>query len=133
MDGSNALIVAPDLEVQHALADLLASSSLVPILASSVSEAETVLRNSRPAVILSSEELPDGGFCDILRLSRADASRVPVIVFSRLADWDAYLHIVRAGAFDYVRYPPAHGEIERVVWNALSYVSRGLKSFVSAA
>ena len=133
MDSAKAMVVSDDREMQRALADRLASSGLTPLLALTVSEAVAVLKNPEIVVILSSEELPDGSFCDILRLSRAD-SRIPVIVFSRLADWDAYLNVVRTGAFDYVRYPPSQGEIERVVWNALSFVPREEpKSFACTA
>jgi DNA-binding NtrC family response regulator len=75
-------------------------------------------------VILSSDELPDGGIGDILQQSGGDPSAVPVVVFSRLADWKYYFQVVREGAFDCVAYPPVRGEVERVVLNALSSARR---------
>ena len=49
---------------------------------------------------------------------RRPPNRVPVVVVSRLDDWERYLNFLQAGAFDYVLYPPSESEIERVVRNA---------------
>ena len=114
MASSNVVVVSADLEAQQALAILLDRCGLVPIPASTVREAEAMLNHDSISVILCSKELPDGGFSDILRQTARTLNRVPVIVFSRLADWERYLNVLRAGAFDYVLYPPIREEIERV-------------------
>jgi len=54
---------------------------------------------------------------DEVRRASAD---VPVIVLSRLADWDAYLSAICAGAFDYIACPPDPAETERILLAALS-------------
>jgi DNA-binding NtrC family response regulator len=133
MVSSNALIVSPHRGEQQSLAGLLEKCNLASILASTIREAESILKTSSVRVILSSDELPDGGFSDVLRLSKNHRHRIPVIVFSRLADWEGYLNYVRAGAFDYVLYPPVYGEIERAVGNALSYDSLERADCVASA
>jgi DNA-binding NtrC family response regulator len=134
MAASDAMIVSPDLDTQKTLGGLLVKYGMAPILASTVGEAEIILENCQVSVILSSEQLPDGGFGDILGLSKKDVRSIPVIVFSPFADWRGYLKIVGAGAFDYFRYPPDRGEIERIVRNALCYEPvQKAKSAASAA
>src|ERR1700758_4946547 len=94
MAASDAMIVSPDLDTQKSLGGLLVKYGMAPILASTVGEAEIILENCQVSVILSPEQWPDGGFGDILRLSKKDVRSVPVIVFSPFADWKGYLKIV---------------------------------------
>jgi DNA-binding NtrC family response regulator len=44
---------------------------------------------------------------------------IPVIVLSHLADWDAYIRALSAGAFDYIACPPEPVEAERILRLAL--------------
>lgn len=44
---------------------------------------------------------------------------IPVVVASRLDDWDSYLKAMRKGAFDYVGCPPRRHEVEWVVRSIL--------------
>jgi DNA-binding NtrC family response regulator len=44
----------------------------------------------------------------------------PVIVLSHLADWDAYMRALSAGAFDYIACPPDPVETERILRLALA-------------
>lgn len=120
MTSASMVIVSGDPEARQALANLLVKEALVCIPASTVKEAESILVREPVSLILCSEELPDGGFRDVLRQAGRISGKVPVIVFSRLADWDRYLNVMQCGAFDYVLYPSPQGEIERVVQNALS-------------
>jgi DNA-binding NtrC family response regulator len=43
-----------------------------------------------------------------------------VIVLSHLADWDAYMKALGAGAFDYIACPPDPVEAERILRLALA-------------
>ena len=119
MASSNVVIVSADQEAQQALASLLDKSGLASIPASTIKETESILSEDFISVILCSEKLPDGGFRDVLRQTTRGLNRVPVVVFSRLADWERYLNVLKDGAFDCVLYPSSSGEIERVVRNAL--------------
>ncbi len=120
MASASAVIVFGDPEARQALANLLVKQGLVCVPASTAKEVESILVREAVSLILCSEELPDGGFRDVLRQAARALNKVPVIVFSRLADWERYLNILRTGAFDYVLYPSVRGEIERIVRNALS-------------
>ncbi|MGB9464373.1 MAG: hypothetical protein WBR10_04620, partial [Candidatus Acidiferrum sp.] len=65
--------------------------------------------------LLCEEVLPDGNFRDALRILATAARKIPVIVFSRIADWDSYLQAVRLGAYDCVRYPFRSGELRWIL------------------
>ena len=121
MSYPNAVIIASELRTRQTLSGLLSRLGMTTVGASTVGEAQAILAWLAASVIFSAEELADGSFADVLRLSREERRRVPVIVFSPQADWKGYMRILRAGAFDCVRYPSAYGEIERVTHNALSY------------
>ena len=45
--------------------------------------------------------------------------QTPIILVSRIENWDSYLSAIAAGAFDYVDFPPYPGELERILWLAL--------------
>lgn len=119
MGYANAMIVSQDANTRESLGALLAKLDMAVIPAASMAQAELLLKCVTPSVIISAEDLPHEGLATILRLSKAGQRPVPVIVFSALADWKGYLKIISAGAFDYVRFPPGAGEMERVVRNAL--------------
>lgn len=87
-------------------------------------EALSLLARQDFSVVFCNDTLPDGDFRALLRQARKSTADVPVIVLSRLADWDAYLGAIGAGAFDYIAYPPDSAEAERILWAALSESSR---------
>jgi DNA-binding NtrC family response regulator len=49
---------------------------------------------------------------------------IPVIVISCIADWEAYMKAISAGAFDYIAFPPDPVESERILRLALDYNSQ---------
>lgn len=105
-------------EVQQAFASALGPCGVAPILASTVQEALSILSRHPISLIFCSDELPGDGPDVLIRQTSVRAqNRVPVVVISRLDDWERYLDFLQYGAFDYVLYPPSHAEIERVVKN----------------
>ena len=54
-----------------------------------------------------------------MRVLAAATGGLPVIVLSHLADWDAYMRALGAGAFDYIACPPDAAEAERILRLAL--------------
>jgi DNA-binding NtrC family response regulator len=130
---SSIAIVSPELDIQNGLAGHLAECCQTIFFASGVDETRIILRNGQLSAIVCSQKLPDGSFVDIVALNKGVVHKVPVIVFSPFADWAEYLKIVGAGAFDYIRYPPTRGEIERVVRNALSRYPEAAFDDASAA
>lgn len=87
-------------------------------------EALSLLARQDFSVVFCDHTLPDGDFRALLGEARKSTADVPVIVLSRLADWDAYLSAIGAGAFDYIACPPDSAETERILWAALSESSR---------
>jgi hypothetical protein len=63
--------------------------------------------------IFSEDELPDGNFETIIE-EGVNRRRLVVVICSR-DDFDLYLGIVRAGAFDWLRDSSDTGELERIL------------------
>jgi DNA-binding NtrC family response regulator len=122
MASLNIMIVSPLLETQQAFASALGQRGIAPILASTLTEAQTIVSHHPISLIFCSDELPDGEVDALIRQNSGSHARVPVAVVSRLDDWDRYLNFLQTGAFDYVLYPPNGSEIERVMMNALSCI-----------
>lgn len=121
------LIVSSDDEVCRSLAEMLRQHGIASVFASSVSESGMRLTGSKVQIVVCQDRLADGNYDGVVKM--ADKSKVgaPVIVFSRTGDWPEYLAAVRAGAFDYLAYPPMPGEFERIVQNAVRECERGCR------
>jgi DNA-binding NtrC family response regulator len=70
--------------------------------------------------VLCSDDLPDCNLRTAVRVLTSSTGGVPVIVLSHLADWDAYMRALGAGAFDYIACPPDPAEAERILRLALA-------------
>jgi DNA-binding NtrC family response regulator len=70
--------------------------------------------------VLCSDDLPDCNLRTAMRVLTSSTGGVPVIVLSHLADWDAYMRALGAGAFDYIVCPPDPVEAERILRLALA-------------
>jgi DNA-binding response OmpR family regulator len=115
----NILVVSDNREVQKAFADLLEKNGMVPLVASTVSQAEALLDHVPVSMVFCSDELPNPGVDVFVRRAADTSKRPPVVVVSRLDDWERYLKFLQRGAFDYVLYPFNRVDVERVVKNAL--------------
>jgi DNA-binding NtrC family response regulator len=71
-------------------------------------------------LVLCSDDLPDCNLRTALRVLASSTGGVPVIVISHLAEWDAYIRALDAGAFDYIACPPDPSEAERILRLALA-------------
>jgi len=87
-------------------------------------EAVRLLAREDFSVVFCNDTLPDGDFQALLRESGKSTASAPVIVLSRLGDWDSYLDALGAGAFDYIAYPLDTNEAERILCAALGESSR---------
>jgi DNA-binding NtrC family response regulator len=116
----SAVILTSDEHASERVPPMLAECCFEPICLDSVGELRTGALDKRAALILCEDVLPDGDFRDVLRVLAATARKIPVIVFSRFADWDSYLRAVRLGAYDCMRYPFRSGELEwilrQIIW-----------------
>jgi DNA-binding NtrC family response regulator len=70
--------------------------------------------------VLCSDDLPDCNLRTAVRVLTSATGGAPVIVLSHLADWDAYMRALAAGAFDYIACPPDPVETERILRLALA-------------
>jgi len=98
---------------------MLARCGLKPVLSASVERSRGLLARRPVSLIFCDDELPDGSVARLLEEVRNGHSRIPVVVISRLENWDEYLRAMRLGAFDYISSPLRRGEVERVVAKAL--------------
>lgn len=96
---------------------------------SSVAEARTLLAKQTFSVVFCNDQLCDGSFREAI----AAAKPAPVVVLSRLAEWEPFLVALGAGAFDYLVCPPNNAENERILWCALKESSKLHKAASVAA
>jgi DNA-binding NtrC family response regulator len=132
MTSFDVMVVAPTLEVQQAFAGVLALWGLAPIVASSVREAEDIVHRHQPSLVFCSDEFTEDAGIDGF-IQHTSRTNVPVVIVSRLDDWECFVSFLRRGAFDYVLYPLSEVEIARVVKNALGFVQPGGSQRVAAA
>jgi DNA-binding NtrC family response regulator len=114
------MVVSRVPEVHQVFATALAQRGVAPIIASTLSEAQTILRRHYIDLVFCSDELSEAGIGALLLQASRPLGRVPVVVFSRLDNGGRYLSFLEAGAFDYVLYPPSGIEIELIMERALS-------------
>ncbi len=114
----NGLVVSSDEEIRRKLGEILGQCGLAPVFASTVTESGMALAGHEVFIVLCDDCLPDGKYVDIVKLVVQSHTRVLVVVVSRTGEWPEYLKAIRAGAFDYLAYPPIPGELRRIIQNA---------------
>ena len=101
-----ALIICGQGEDRQKIVASVLKRGLAPICCSNLEEARTLLPQDLFRVVFCKDILADGDFRAVLRVVKNTSPRTPVIVLSRIADWDSYLKALGAGAFDYIVWPP---------------------------
>ena len=89
------------------------------VLSTSLTDARALVERQVFQFVLCDDELPDCNLRTAIRVLSAATGGAPVIVLSHLADWDAYIRALSAGAFDYIACPPEPVEAERMMRLAL--------------
>jgi len=112
------MVVSSEDSVRRRLAELLRQSGLTPVLVSTVADSQAALARDKVCMLLCDECLADGNYQAVVEIVRHADAKAPVIVFSRAGDWPEYLAAIRAGAYDYLAYPPVPTELHRVIRNA---------------
>ena len=118
-EGRKALMLAIDLAASQCIGEALDRCGFEPVLLSTVAELRSWIREPDISVLVCEEVLRDGNYKEVLRVSRGVGGHIPVVVFSRLGEWDQYLEAIRLGASDCLRYPFRTGELRWVVNRAL--------------
>lgn len=112
------LIISTDPGHRDTLACITSSCGLRPVGCGTLSEAKYFLAHQQfTAMLYEVPEHEDLGMA-IKQLASAE-NETPIVLVSRLDNWDSYLSAIAAGAFDYVDFPPYPGELERVLCLAL--------------
>ena len=112
------MVVSSEDSVRRRLAELLRQSGLTPVLVSTVADSQAALARDNVCMLLCDECLADGNYQAVVEIVKHADTKPPVIVFSRAGDWPEYLAAIRAGAYDYLAYPPVPTELHRVIRNA---------------
>lgn len=112
------LVLSSDLEARDVLIRILNQEGCDPICAHDVAEALPLLRQVATGLIFCDCQLQDGTYRDLLHALRSQKTKLPVVVTSRLADWDGYLEAMRLGAFDMIAIPYRPADVEWVLMQA---------------
>lgn len=118
-----ALVASADPEVRGTLTHILGRHGVEPVFSSTAEEAKAALVRGPISLVFCEERLSDGGFRDVLGEVKRSARVVPVVVVSRIGDWDKCLEALCLGVHDYIAYPFQRAEIESVIKQALGAVS----------
>ncbi len=89
------------------------------ISAFTVRDAEAILRDNHIGLVISSSELLDGSFQDILRFLQRAELKVPVLVISRIGGAGERDEAKRRGAVECVPRPLNFADIEAITQLAL--------------
>lgn len=93
---------------------------LQAISCASLTDARARTEEQKFQFVLCGDDLPDCNLRTAVRVLTSSTGGAPVIVLSHLADWDAYMRALGAGAFDYIACPPDPVETERILRLALA-------------
>ena len=120
-DKPEILVIASDPETRKALTSILQTEGLRSVHASHLSEGRALLASQPVGMVFCERHLADGSYLDLLPAAQAKAGNVPVVVTSRLADWDEYLEALRHGAVDLIASPCKKSDVA----SALAQVRQG--------
>ena len=93
---------------------------LQTIHCASLTDARGCIEKQTFQFVLCSDDLPDCNLRTAVSVLTTSTGGAPIIVISHLADWDAYMRALSAGAFDYIACPPEPIEAERILRLALA-------------
>lgn len=117
---SRVLIVSSDPLQREKTEEIVARLGLQPVHCASLTDARARIEEQNCQFVLCGDELPDCNLRTAVRVLASATGGAPVIVLSHLADWDAYIRALSAGAFDYIACPPDPAEAERILRLALA-------------
>ncbi len=115
-----ALIVSSDPLQREKIEEIVRNLGLQSFSCASLTDARARIEEQAFQFVLCSDELPDCNLRTAVRVLTSATGGAPVIVLSHLADWDAYMRALSAGAFDYIACPPDPIETERILRLALA-------------
>jgi DNA-binding NtrC family response regulator len=127
------LIICSDSTQGDNAAEIVRNIGLQSVICSSLTDARARIVHQAFQLILCDDNLPDCNLRTSLKVLSSSTAGVPVVVLSHLAEWDAYMKALSAGAFDYIACPPERIETERILRLALGHSPRARSASQSAA
>jgi DNA-binding NtrC family response regulator len=118
-DSCQVLIVSCDLLQCEKTAEIAHQLGLQSVSCASLTDARARVEEQDFQFVLCSDDLPDCNLRTAVRVLSTSTGGAPVIVLSHLADWEAYMKALSAGAFDYIACPPEPVETKRILRLAL--------------
>ena len=127
------LMICSDSAHSDKASEIVRALDLQSVICSSLTDALALIGRQMFQLVLCDDDLPDCNLRTSLKVLLSATDGVPVIVLSDLADWDAYMMALSAGAFDYIACPPERVETERILRLALSQNLRSRRASSTAA
>ena len=121
MGPCQALIVSSDQLQCEKIEEITRLLGLTAVICAALTDARALIEEETFQFVLCSDDLPDCNLRTAVRVLTSATGGAPVIVLSHLADWDAYMKALGAGAFDYIACPPDPVEAERILRLALAH------------
>jgi DNA-binding NtrC family response regulator len=128
MNDKEILVIASDPETRKALSSILQTQGLKSVQASQLSEGRAMLESQPVGMVFCERHLADGTYLDLLPAAQTKSGNVPVVVTSRLADWDEYLEALRHGAVDLIATPCKKSDVTSALAQALSEKSAAVSA-----
>ena len=120
MRDSRQILIASGDPVHYSVLNTIAERlGMQTVHCDSLSDARAQIDRETFRVVLCADDLPDCNLRMALRVLTSATRGIPIIVVSHLADWEAYVKALDAGAFDYIACPPDQAEAERILRLAL--------------
>ncbi len=116
----HVLIVSADPLQCQKTEEITRRLELQSVSCASLTDARARTEEQKFQFVLCGDDLPDCNLRTAVRVLTSSTGGAPVIVLSHLADWDAYMRALSAGAFDYIACPPDPVETERILRLALA-------------
>jgi len=121
-----ALVACCECGHRQLLVKLVGQCGLKPVIATSTSDAMSMLGREAMYVAFCQDDLPGEGFKAVLKAAKPLA--VPVVVLSRLADPQRYLESMELGAFDFICLPCRNTEVAAIATAMLHRADAGRSS-----
>jgi len=112
------LVVSSDQDHLHTLTSILQKNGWTPLHATRLSECRDLLAKQNVGLVFCERRLADGTYRDLLSAAHMPNRRVPIVVTSRLADWDEYLEALRYGAVDLIASPCKPNDVSSAIAQA---------------
>ena len=118
-DSSQVLIASANPVCCSVLSSIAKRLEVQSVQCASLSDARAQIDKEPFRAVLCADDLPDCNLRMALRVLTSAARGIPIIAVSHLADWEACIKALDAGAFDYIACPPDEADAERILRLAL--------------